>query len=49
MGVPADMRYAILINEFSASASELFTGCLRDLDLAEIIGHPVPMAKDPAR
>jgi len=38
MGVPADMRYAILINEFSASASELFTGCLRDLDLAEIIG-----------
>lgn len=38
MGVPADMRYAILINEFSASASELFTGCLRDLDLAEVIG-----------
>lgn len=38
MGVPGDMRYAILINEFSASASELFTGCLRDLDLAEVIG-----------
>ncbi len=39
MGVPSDMRYAILINEFTASASELFTGCLRDHDLAVVVGE----------
>lgn len=38
-GVPATMRYAVLINQFSASASELFSGCLRDYDLAELIGQ----------
>ena len=27
--VPETMRYAILINEITASASELFAGCLR--------------------
>ncbi len=38
-GVPPSMRYVILVNEFSASASELFSGCLRDYDLAELIGE----------
>ena len=38
-GVPSTMRYAILVNEFTASASELFTGCLRDYDLAYVIGE----------
>ncbi|MDD2533988.1 MAG: S41 family peptidase [Eubacteriales bacterium] len=38
-GVPPTMRYAILVNEFTASASELFSGCLRDYDLAELIGE----------
>ncbi len=39
MGVPADMRYAILINDSTASASELFSGCLRDLGKAVLIGE----------
>lgn len=39
VGVPPTMRYAILVNEYSASASELFSGCLRDHDLAELIGE----------
>ncbi len=38
-GVPADMRYAILINGMSASASELFSGCLRDNGKAYLIGE----------
>ncbi|HBP38590.1 MAG TPA: hypothetical protein DD640_07595 [Clostridiales bacterium] len=39
MGVSADMRYAILINGMSASASELFSGCLRDNGKAWLIGE----------
>lgn len=38
-GVPAEMEYAILINSMSASASELFAGCLRDYDKARLIGE----------
>ena len=37
--VPADMRYAILINGNTASASELMSGCLRDLGKARLIGE----------
>ncbi len=36
--VPADMHYAILINEMTASASELMGGCLRDLGKARLFG-----------
>lgn len=36
--VPDDWRYNILINEYSASASELFSGCLRDYEKATLIG-----------
>ncbi|MDD2579470.1 MAG: S41 family peptidase [Clostridia bacterium] len=39
VGVPADMRYAILVNQWTASASELFSGCLRDYDKAYLIGE----------
>jgi carboxyl-terminal processing protease len=39
MGVPETMRYAILINGISASASELFAGCLRDLGKAVLVGE----------
>jgi len=39
MGVPENMRYAILINGMSASASELFSGCLRDNGKAYLIGE----------
>lgn len=39
MGVPESMRYVCLINKNSASASELFTGCLRDRGKAEIVGE----------
>ena len=39
MGVSADTRYAILVNEFSASASELFAGCLREYEKAVLIGE----------
>ncbi len=38
-GVPETMRYAILINEITASASELFAGCLRDYGKAYLIGE----------
>ncbi len=38
-GVAPTMRYAILLNQFSASASELFSGCLRDHKLARLIGE----------
>lgn len=39
MFVPEDMNYIILVNRNSASASELFTGALRDWDKAHIIGE----------
>jgi carboxyl-terminal processing protease len=39
MKVPATMRYAILTNSYSASASEFFTGCLRDHGKAIIVGE----------
>lgn len=38
-GVPDSMRYAILLNGMSASASELFSGCLRDNGKAYLIGE----------
>ena len=38
-GVPEEWKYAILINKYSASASELFSGCLRDYDKAVLIGE----------
>ncbi|NLC25893.1 MAG: S41 family peptidase [Fastidiosipila sp.] len=37
--VPDDMTYAILLNRYSASASELFAGVLRDLGKATLIGE----------
>ena len=37
--VPEEMRYAILTNSYSASASEFFSGCLRDYGKAVIIGE----------
>jgi carboxyl-terminal processing protease len=39
MGVPDSMRYVILINGMTASASELFSGCLRDYGKAWLIGE----------
>ncbi|MGB4609292.1 MAG: S41 family peptidase [Saccharofermentanales bacterium] len=39
MGVPEDMRYACILNKNSASASELFAGCLRDWEKAELVGE----------
>ncbi|HZJ69031.1 MAG TPA: S41 family peptidase [Candidatus Eisenbacteria bacterium] len=39
MGVPEDMEYICLINGNSASASELFAGCLRDWEKAELVGE----------
>lgn len=39
MFVPEDMKFIILVNRNSASASELFTGSLRDWDKAHIIGE----------
>ncbi len=39
MAVPKEMHYAILLNENSASASELFAGCLRDWEKAVLIGN----------
>ncbi len=38
MGVPAGMKYAILVNGSTASAAELFSGCLRDFGKAYLIG-----------
>lgn len=37
--VPEELRYTILINRFSASASELFSGCLRDYGKAVLVGE----------
>ena len=39
MGVPESMRYVILMNRYSASASELFAGTLRDYDKAVLVGE----------
>ncbi|MDI9498617.1 MAG: S41 family peptidase [Bacillota bacterium] len=39
MAVPKEMHYAILLNENSASASELFAGCLHDWEKAVLIGN----------
>lgn len=39
MGVAEDMRYICLMNGNSASASELFAGCLRDWEKAELVGE----------
>ncbi len=39
MGVPEDMKYVILTNQYTASASELFSGCLRDYDKAILVGE----------
>ncbi|MHB8962601.1 MAG: S41 family peptidase [Saccharofermentanales bacterium] len=39
MSVPENMRYMILVNSYSASASEFFSGCLRDHGKATIIGE----------
>lgn len=36
--IPEDMKIVILLNENSASASELFTGVLRDYERAVIVG-----------
>ncbi|MGI6157885.1 MAG: S41 family peptidase [Saccharofermentanales bacterium] len=36
---PDDMTYVILLNRYSASASELFSGALVDLEKAEIVGE----------
>ncbi len=38
MKVPEKMKYAILTNEYTASASEFFSGCLRDYKKATLIG-----------
>lgn len=37
--VPESMTYVILLNRYSASASELFSGVLRDLDKAILVGE----------
>ncbi len=39
MGVSEDMHYAILMNNNTASASELFSGCLRDWNKAVLVGE----------
>lgn len=38
-GIPADMRFAILTNGMTASASELMAGCLQDHELAWLVGE----------
>ncbi|HUO07708.1 MAG TPA: S41 family peptidase [Phycisphaerae bacterium] len=37
--VPADMPIVVLINQYSASASEIFSGAMKDLRRGYIIGH----------
>ncbi|HHU53103.1 MAG TPA: S41 family peptidase [Clostridiaceae bacterium] len=39
MGVPEDMKFVCIMNKNSASASELFAGCLRDWEKAELVGE----------
>ncbi len=39
MMVPESMRYAILVNRYTASAAELFSGALRDYGEAVLIGE----------
>ncbi|MGN6367125.1 MAG: S41 family peptidase [Phycisphaerae bacterium] len=37
--IPPDMPVVVLINQYSASASEIFSGAMRDLHRALIVGH----------
>jgi carboxyl-terminal processing protease len=37
--IPANMPMVVLVNEYSASASEIFSGAMKDLHRALIVGH----------
>jgi carboxyl-terminal processing protease len=37
--IPPDMPMIVLVNEYSASASEIFSGAMKDLKRALIVGH----------